>query len=408
MPEFAYTAQTASGKTRRGVVFAPDESTARTRLRENRLVPIELFAVASGKKRGRATRLRNLLFPIRATYLTAFTRRLAMLIRSGIPLLRGLDVIRRQESNAALKRLAKEVADDLDAGSSLTEALARRPFAFDGFYVGLVRAGETGGFLDRALERIAQYREGSERTRKRILRALAYPSVVLLCAGVILVLLAAFVLPRFAETFDDLLDGRPLPPLTRAVLKIGTTLREDAGLLLAGAATFALSIALARRSSFGRSLFDALRLRLPISGPLLRKVLLARFARTLGTLLESGIPILQALEVVRDALDNDAFSRAAERLREGVREGRPLAEGMERDALFPPLFCGMVGVGEESGQLYEMLSHVADAYEEEVSTTAEALGSIVEPLLILLLAAGVGTMVMAIFLPIVSLLGNVR
>lgn len=361
-------------------------------------------AARTGRDAARkAERPRGIFFRrrIRPRDLAIFTRQVATLLRAGMPLVRGLDTLVRQERNPRLREVMGNLAADLRAGRAFSEALARHPRLFSRLFVNMVRAGEAGGALEAVLDRLARFQEKSLKLRGKVSAALTYPLCVMGLAGGILAGLLGFVVPRFRQIFTDLLRGAPLPALTRAVVAASDVVRGH--LLVVGTAGVA-AVFLARwlrRTEAGARLWDRLVLKLPLAGDLLLKSLVAQMARTLGTLLASGVPILTALAITRDTCGNRRVADAIGCVHERVREGEPVAAPLERTGVFPGMVAGLVDVGEHTGELPQMLSRIADIYEDEVDNAVAGLGSLLEPVLIVALAGMVGTIVVALFLPII-------
>jgi type IV pilus assembly protein PilC len=281
--------------------------------------------------------------------------------------------------------------------------MARHPRIFDRLYLNMIRAGEAGGVLDGVFDRLARFQEKSLHVRGKVVAAMVYPAVVLGVAVAILAGLLVFVVPKFQQIFADLLKGAPLPPLTRAVLAVSDVVRHHA--LLAGAGLIAawVGFRIFRRTPAGARVVDTLVVKLPLFGDLFLKAIIARFGRTLGTLLSSGVPILAALLITRDTCGNARVAAAIMRVHDRVKEGAPVAQPLEATRVFPPMVTSMIEVGEHTGQLPEMLNKVADIYEEEVDNAVAGLSSLIEPILILFLALIVGTIVIALFLPIIRI-----
>lgn len=416
MPHFAYTAYDARGAETRGTLEAAGPEPAALALKARGLFPTSLVtAAATARDRpappARATRARELDWEIRLPFVrpvseqeqAVFTRQLATLLRAGMPLLRGLEVLARQERNRALRAVIGALGEDLRSGGALSEALARHPRVFDRLHVNMVKAGEAGGVLDVVLDRLAGFAEKRLALRAKVGAALVYPLIVLIVAGLILAGLLVFVVPKFEAIFADLLKGAPLPPLTRAVLAVSTTVRENFFVVLGlGVAAWAGLRAL-RRTPVGARWVDGVVVRLPVFGGLILKALVARFARTLGTLLAGGVPMLQALVITRDTSANTRVADALAQVHDRVRAGDPVAGPLEATGVFPAMVASLIEVGEQTGQLPAMLTKVADIYDGEVDHAVAGLSSLLEPILIVFLAGVVGTIVIALFLPIVRI-----
>jgi type IV pilus assembly protein PilC len=405
MPAFAYTALDAAGKEHRGQLDAPDSRQAAVMLRERGLFPTEVQPAGTTTERGHSRRLswRGWKAGVGMRELAVFTRQLATLLHAGMPLLKALEALGRQQRNRRFLRVIADLAEGIKTGDTLSAALARHPAVFDRLYVSMVRAGEAGGVLDVVLDRLARFQEKSLHVRGKVAAAMVYPLVVLGVAATILSGLLVFVVPRFQQIFADLLKGAPLPALTRGVLAVSDAARHHLLLWLAGAVVAGFGFRLFRRTVPGARLLDAAVLKLPLFGDLFLKAVVARFGRTLGTLLSSGVPILPALLIARDTCGNTRVAAAITHVHDRVKEGAPVARPLGASQVFPPMVASMIEVGEQSGQLPEMLNRVADIYEGEVDNAVAGLGALIEPFLILFLALVVGTIVIALFLPIIRI-----
>ena len=418
MPKFKYIAHDINGEEKSGTVNAANPAAAREQLRGKGLFPTEVVGTelqlpASGKKaRGRGLdmeiRMPAALSVVRPKQLMVLTRQMATLIHAGLPLLRGLKVLERQEKNAALKKAVGEIADTIEGGSTFADALASHPRIFNKLYINMVKAGEAGGILDVVLERLASYMEKAQKVKNKVKSAMTYPIVVLLASSGIMVFLMVAIIPRFEKIFADMLEGRSLPPLTLFVMGVSERIQHQWPYGLAILVGIVALVAVLKRFRFGRLFLDGFKLSIPLLGNLLRMSVRARFARTLGTLMESGVPVLQALGIVKETLNNEIISDAVQDIHDNIKEGEPMAAPVEANRIFPPIFGGMVEVGEETGELPAMLLKTADMYEDEVDNTVAALSSIIEPVLIVILAVVVGTIVIAMFLPMVSIIGNMN
>ncbi|MDD3179679.1 MAG: type II secretion system F family protein [Opitutaceae bacterium] len=332
-----------------------------------------------------------------------FTRQLATMLRAGLPLLRALELLARQERTPAFKDTIETIAGTIRSGGALSDALARHPRVFDRLALNMVRAGEASGKLDLVLERLARFQEKALHLRGRIRAAMVYPVIVLTFAVVILVALLVFVVPIFQKIFHDLLRGAPLPALTQSVLDLSAFIQGHwfaaAGLVVAAGLVFRGI----RRTRSGARWFDLALLRLPPFGGLLLKSATTRLARTLGTLLASGVPILPALLLTRETIANTRIREALTLVHDRVREGGSVADPLDSVRIFPPMVVGLIEVGEHTGRLPAMLDKIADTYDEEVDNAVAGLTSLIEPVIIVLLAVVVGTIVVAILLPIVRI-----
>ena len=433
MPRFNFTAIDAHGAEKTGLLDAPDAKQAVTVLRGQGLFPTEVAqAAAAGAKPAKAAvkpfaktapkpdstdasapakpagkgglQLRPPFGRIvKANELAMFTRQLSTLLRAGLPLLRGLHVLARQERNQAFQRVLEALTEAIKSGGTLSAAMAPHPKVFDRLYINMVKAGEAGGVLDVVLDRLAQFQEKSLKLKGRITSAMMYPVIVMAVAILILAGLLVFVVPKFKQIFADLLKGAPLPGLTQAVLTVSDAVKNHFLITLGIAAALWFAFKAFSRTVAGTKLIDTWIVKMPLFGELLLKGIIARFGRTLGTLLSSGVPILPALLITRDTCGNARVGAAITEVHDRVKEGATIAMPLEATAVFPPMVTSMIDVGEHTGQLAEMLGKVADIYEEEVDNAVAGLSSLIEPILILFLALVVGTIVIALFLPIVRI-----
>ncbi len=413
MSTFAYTAiEAASGRERRGTIEGTSVAQATTRLKARGLAPMslepthrELGAPPKARKRKRAIVLGRVAS---VKELAVFTRQLATLVGSGMPLLRGLEVLARQERNDAFHAVIEAVAETIRSGGTLSEGLQRYPKIFDKLYVNMVRAGETSGQLETVLDRVSRFMEKAERVKGKVKAAMTYPAIVMALAVAIVAALMVFVVPRFEQIFAGMLNGQPLPALTRGVLAVSNAVQQHAGLSALVVAVAVVACVAFRRSARGERTMDRLALALPVFGDLVLKGAVARFTRTFGTLLSSGVPMLQALEITRETSGNVHVAAAIDVVRERVKAGESVARPLAATGIFPGMVASMVEVGEETGALPAMLGRIADAYDEEVDNAVAALTSLVEPLMIVFLAGVVGTIVIALFLPIVSIIQHLQ
>jgi type IV pilus assembly protein PilC len=407
MPDYKYTAIDRNGAQASGKIEAANDEQARQKLMAKGLMVTTLAADSGAAKSAAAPAA-----PAKAGFtfgakvsqndVTVMTRQLATLIVAGLPLLRALELITKQERNPAFKAILANVAESVSQGNNLSEALQAHPKVFDKLFVNMIRAGEAGGVLDKVLDRLAKFREKAERIQKKVKSAMVYPGVVMSVAIIIVYILMVKVVP----SFQKLLDGQKtqMPPLTQFVIGISKLLTVYwwATPILVFGIYFGLKTWLATEK--GKELFDRIIFRLPKVGAFVQIVSVSRFARTFGTLMASGVPILQSITITRDTLDNVVIAKSLERVHDRVRDGEPLSVPLEQSGVFPQMVTSMIQVGEETGQLPEMLNRVADIYDEEVDNAVTALTSIIEPVLIVFLAVVVGAIVLAMFLPLIALI----
>jgi type IV pilus assembly protein PilC len=331
---------------------------------------------------------------------------LATLIDAGMPLLRGLRTLREQEESPALKRILGELAESIESGGSLSEGLAAHPKVFDKLYVNMAKAGELGGALEITLRRLAEFMEKAQKIKGKVKAAMFYPVAVLVVATGILALLTVYVIPKFQEVFTGLLNGKPLPAFTQLVMGISQGVRGHFGLVSLGLGLLGVALAFALRTQWGRAAFDQFKLQLPIVGPVFRKISISRFARTLGTLLQNGVPILQALTIVRETVGNVIVAQLVSTIHDSVKAGETVAAPLRASKVFPVMVAGMVEVGEQTGALPDLLMKVADNYDEEVDNAVSSLTSLLEPIMIVFLAVIVGGIVIAMFLPLIGIMND--
>ncbi|MEW6306630.1 MAG: type II secretion system F family protein, partial [Verrucomicrobiota bacterium] len=314
--------------------------------------------------------------------------------------------LEEQEENPTLREVIGKLAESIEGGSTFSEAVAQHPRVFNHLYESMVRAGELGGVLEVVLQRLAEYLEKAQRIKGKVIAAMFYPVTVLVVAVVIMGLLMTLVVPKFQEVFKDLMGARPMPAFTVFVLEVSNFVKDHLLATFIIGAVLVVLFKLFARTRFGRRCVDRGKLRLPALGPVVRKVAIARFSRTLGTLMSSGVPILQALNIVRETAGNVIVAEAISATHASVKEGETIAVPLKTSRVFPAMVVGMVDVGEQTGALPEMLMKVADVYEEEVDNAVSAMTSLLEPIMIVFLAVVVGSMVIALFLPIIEIVGG--
>jgi type IV pilus assembly protein PilC len=345
---------------------------------------------------------------VKSKVLTTFARQLATLVQAGLPLLRGLRVLQKQERSANLKTILGDLAASIEGGSTFSEALAQHPKVFNRLFVNMVKAGEIGGVLEVVLKRLSEFMEKAQKIKGKVIAAMFYPCAVMVVATAIMGVLMVLVIPKFKDIFAGALgNGRPLPGFTTFVLDISANIKDHffrtMGIVIACVIIFNIII----RTKFGRKLWDKFKLVMPVLGPVVSKVAISRFTRTLGTLVSSGVPILQALTIVKETSGNVIIGNAVGAIHESVKEGETITAPLEASGVFPPMVISMVDVGEQTGALPEMLMKIADNYEEEVDNAVAAMTSLLEPIMIVFLAVIVGSIVIAMFLPLIDLMGSI-
>jgi type IV pilus assembly protein PilC len=339
--------------------------------------------------------------------ITIFTRQFATMINAGLPLVKCLDILTRQTESPVLAEVVADVQHEVEMGRSLSEALAKHPEVFKDLYVSMVKAGEIGGVLDDVLMRVADTLENEQEIKRKIKSAMTYPAVMFGISILLLAVMLLFIVPAFQNMFEQM--GAKMPALTKAVVGLSHLLASWKGLLIIVALGFAVwGIRKWIKTETGRRKFDAFKLKMPAVGPLFHKLSMSRFSRTLGTLVSSGVPILQALEITSATVGNKIVADQVDKVRSGVKEGDSIAGPLSKSTVFPPMVTQMLAIGEETGALDTMLNKVADFYDSEVSATVESLTSILEPILIVGLGATVGLIVISLYMPIFSLVSQLK
>jgi type IV pilus assembly protein PilC len=345
---------------------------------------------------------------VKPKVLMIFTRQLATLVDAGLPLLRGLNVLAKQERDGVLKNTINKLADSIQGGSTFSEGLAQHPRVFNNLYVNMVKAGELGGVLEVVLTRLAEFQEKAQRIKNKVAAALVYPLIVMVLAFGIMAFLLVFIVPRFQAIFHDMLGDKPLPAITVLVVSVSNFVQEHWAILLGALAAVIVGYKMMARTRGGRNALDRIKLRLPVFGDLIRKTAISRFTRTLGTLVTSGVPILQALAITRETAGNNVIARAISQVHDSVKEGESIVVPLETSGAFPPMVISMIDVGEETGQLPEMLLKIAEVYDDEVDNSVAAVTSLLEPMMIVFLAVVVGTIVVALFMPLISIISGLQ
>ena len=405
MPKFKYTAIDQAGKQNTGKIDATNLEQARAKLQNKGLMISQINEIATasaGSAKGAGMSFGKI---VDTEGLTIFTRQLATLLQAGLPLLKALIILRNQERNPRFKQVLVEVCDQIESGNTLSDSFGQHPKVFDRLYINMIRAGEAGGVLDTVLGRLAGFSEKSLKIQKKVKSAMIYPSVVVTVAVGIVYLLMVKVVPQFEKMIMGQ-KGMQMPPLTKMVINTSKVLTEY--WYLPPVVLVALYVGLKAWLSTpaGKAVFDKLVLKLPKIGNFVRIVAVSRFARTFGTLMSSGVPILQAITITKETLSNALIADALGKVHDSVKDGEALSVPLEQTGVFPPMVVSMIQVGEETGQLPEMLNRVADTYDEEVDNTVSSLTSIIEPVLIVFLAVVVGTIVIAMFQPLIGLISN--
>jgi len=398
MANFKYVTKDRDGKNVSGVMDAKDRAEVIDALRKKDLIIISLEEAASASKSGASFGSKK---KVKLDDLVIFSRQLATMVDAGIPLVGALDILGEQMDNKTFGAMIITVRNDVETGSSLSDALARHKATFSALFVNMVKAGESSGMLDEILERLAEYLEKTSALQKKVKSALVYPAVVSGMAFSITFLLLWKVVPVFKTIFEGF--GAELPKPTAVLIAVSEFIQKNIVIMVIGLVVAVIVFGKYIRTEKGRTRVDGILLKLPIFGILFRKVAISKFTRTLSTLIKSGVPILGALEIVGKTAGNNVVEKAIDSVRANVREGENIAEPLARSKIFPAMVTRMVSVGEQSGELEKMLSKIADFYDEQVDTAVSALTSLIEPLIIAFLGIVIGTIVICMFLPIFKL-----
>jgi type IV pilus assembly protein PilC len=426
MPRFQYVALDSRGQESTGLVEASSTNEAIGQLRQAGYFPTSVYEEGKGGgpdgkvsraavKAARVARPRAktniVLFQrkkVKPKILMIFTRQLATLIDAGLPLLRSLNVLAKQERDSVLRNTINKLADGVQGGSTFSEALGQHPLIFNDLYVNMVRAGELGGVLELVLGRLAEFQEKAAKIKNKVVAAMVYPIIVMTMAIAIMAFLLVFIVPKFEAIFHDMLGDKPLPGITLFVINASKFVQSHwlvlIGLLVAAVTAYKF----ANRTARGRSTIDRVKLRVPLFGDLIRKTAISRFSRTLGTLVTSGVPILQALNITRETAGNMVIANAISQVHDRVKEGESIVQPLEASGAFPPMVISMIDVGEETGQLPEMLLKIADVYDDETDNSVAAMTAALEPIMIVFLALVVGTIVIALFMPLISIISGLQ
>lgn len=403
MPAYNYKAKTAAGLVMEGTIDAEEQRAAVEKLRGQKMVvleiaektmsPVEKFKALVGWKKGKKS--------IPSKDLSLFSRQLSTLVGAGVPIVQSLGILESQAENPDFKEVLGAVKSDIEAGLSISDALKKHPNAFPDLYCSMVKAGELGGILDTILERLTAYLESSEALKAKVKGAMMYPAIVLSICSIVTVFLMIFVIPTFKNIFAGF--GAELPLPTQILIDISDAMKAKWYLIVAAPFVGWKGFNKFYATPAGQKWVDAQSLKAPIFGPILKKVAVARFTRTLGTLIKSGVPIMQALETVAQTAGNVIIAEAVDNTRESIREGGHLSDPLKKSGIFPNMVTSMISVGEETGALDIMLTKIADFYDQEVDTAVKGLTSLIEPIVIVVMGLIIGTIVIAMFMPMFGL-----
>lgn len=400
MPVYSYTFKDPSGGLQKGTAEAESEDGLRARFQEQGLELVEVTMI----KKGSATRSRG-YGKVKLKNLAIFCRQFSTMVDAGVSLVRCLDVLSRQTEDPKLKRILIDVGERVEGGESLSRAMQRHPRTFNNLFIGLIRAGEIGGVLEESLQRLSTFLEADVALRRKVASALTYPILVMIAAVGIVAFLVGCIVPEFAKLFKDIgLKDTDFPAMTKFLIDLSANFQKNFVVIAVTLVVVIVGWRMFTSTRFGRRLADRIKLKIPVFGKLHHKVCMARFSRTMGTLLTSGVPILQAMETVAGTVGNSIMSDAVLDARARIREGDRIGDPLEASKMFPPMVVHMIGVGEESGSLDFMLQKIADFYESEIEATLASLTAALEPLLIVFLGFVVGFIVIAMFLPLVKVI----
>jgi len=399
MAQWVWEARTKAGELRRGTLDAPDDKTVVSRLRMQQLVPIRV------RKKG----VLSFGLPFGGVSdkdLVVFVRQFATMIDAGIPLVTGLEILSNQVESKRFRAVLKSVKEEVEGGSTFSEALRLHPRVFDDLFINMIAAGESGGILDTILNRLATHIEKRSKLRKQVIGALVYPVVVICIACLVTAVMLGWVIPTFERLFSQMGSKAELPAPTRLVIALSRGFLKGSPFIVGAIILLVAGFTALKRSAQGKLLIDRFLLFTPLVGNVLRKTAVARFTRTLGTLLTSGVPILDAMEIVARGTGNTVIEKAVMFAREKISEGKTMAEPLGQAGVFPGMVVEMISVGEQTGALDQMCNKIADFYEDEVDVAVAALTSVIEPILMVGVGGVIGGLMIAMYLPIFTLAGN--
>ncbi len=439
MATYQYIAKDSAGVETRGLVEAGDRNAAIAAVRAQGLMPTAIGEVknaapaskasaskaakaakkgakaSAAKPKGKSVLDKNIEIKlpnwmrgrIKTKVLTQFTRQLATLVNAGLPLMRGIEVLKRQQKDPQMVEALNGIGETISSGGTFSEALTAYPKVFDSLYVNMVKAGEAGGVLEVVLARLAEFAEKSDRIKNKVKGAMIYPIVVLVAAIGITAFLLVAVIPKFKQVFNDMLGGAALPAITQAVIDISEWVQHNGLTIAIIVAAVVIIRKVIGKTSAGAYFYDVCSLRMPVTGTLVQRTVVSRVTRTMGTLLASGVPILQTLVIVRDTTGNRVISKAIQNIHDAVKQGEGMTQPLSQCWVFPPMVTSMVEVGEETGALADMLTRIANTYDDEVDNAVAGMTAAIEPALIIVLAFVVGTIVIAMFLPMIKIISSV-
>jgi len=397
MAEFAYRVRTPSGRISQGTIEAAEQRKAVEQLRNQRLVILEIGEAKKSTLVEIVKKFSPLEKKVKSKDLVLFSRQLSTMVSAGVPIVQGLNILGEQVENVSLREVIKKLREDIESGVSIAEAMKRQPEVFSELYASMIHAGEVGGILDNILERLSSYLETAEKLKGKVKGAMTYPIVVSLIAAGVTIFLLTTVIPTFKTIFEGF--GAELPTPTKILIGLSEFLKKYILLVIGIPVGIFIGLKQWYKTEKGKIFFDTKFLKLPMFGMLLRKVAIAKSTRTLGTLVKSGVPILQAMDTVAKTSGNKVIESALFQAKESIREGEKIAEPLKRSGVFPPMVTQMIAVGEETGNLDTMLTKIAEFYDQEVDVAVASLTSLIEPLVMVMMALVIGAIVIAMLLP---------
>jgi len=400
MPVFLWAGKNKKGDIQKGEMEASTEGAVLANLKRMKIEPTKI------KKKPKDL-FENVAFlqpKVKTSDIILFARQFSTMIDAGLPIIQCLDILYSQQENATLKKMLRSIKDDVESGSTLAEALKKFPNEFDDLFVNMIAAGEAGGILDTILRRLSAYMEKAARLKSKVKGAMTYPIVTLIIAGAVLAVILVFVIPVFEEMFADM--GGQLPAFTQMVVKVSDFTKKNVIYIVVGLILFIFAFKKFHSTEKGRALIDKNILRLPVFGDLIRKVAVSKFTRTMGTMLSSGVAILEALEIVAKTAGNKTIEQAVYSVRSDIAEGRTMADPLIESGVFPSMVCQMIAVGESTGALDAMLEKIAEFYDEEVDQAVENLTALIEPFMLVFLGITIGGLVIAMYLPVFKMAAN--
>jgi len=401
MPVYLWEGKNKANQIQKGQLEAVSDEAVRAHLNRLRIVPTKV-------KQKPKDLFENVAFlqpKVKEKDIIIFARQFSTMIDAGLPIIQCMDILQSQQENPTLKKMLKDIKDQVESGSTLADALKRYPKHFDSLFTNMISAGEAGGILDVILKRLAAYMEKAARLKRRVKGAMVYPAITVSVAVIVVAIILIFVIPVFQEMFADF--GSKLPGPTLIVIAMSNFVKSKIHYIIIALIIFFFAFKYYYRTDKGRLTVDAIALKTPVFGLLLRKVAVAKFTRTLGTMLGSGVAILEALDIVAKTAGNRIVERAIYQVRSGISEGRTMADPLQASGVFPPMVCQMIAVGESTGALDAMLEKIADFYDEEVDQAVENLTAMIEPMMIVFLGIVVGGLIVAMYLPIFMMAGAV-